>query len=177
MTRRGAAQRGLSGPNVAPGFSSREWDPPRSVQPTRAARRCGRLRQSLDTVGAFLGPALAIGLMWLTASNFRACSGSPSFPAFLSLALILFAVHEPARPEGLRKVRSPLNWRRTEAAGVVLVGGSWPLQRCSRWRSFSEAFTDSAGAGGGPAACSHPVGAGGDERGLCWWPIQAGVEP
>ena len=30
------------------------------------------LRQSLDTVGAFLGPLLAIVLMWLTANNFTA---------------------------------------------------------------------------------------------------------
>lgn len=28
------------------------------------------LQQSLDTVGAFLGPLLAIALMWLTANNF-----------------------------------------------------------------------------------------------------------
>ena len=34
------------------------------------------LRQSLDTVGAFLGPAVAIGLMWLTANDFGWCSGS-----------------------------------------------------------------------------------------------------
>src|ERR1700730_4956231 len=30
------------------------------------------LRQSLDTVGAFVGPAVAIGLMWVTANNFQA---------------------------------------------------------------------------------------------------------
>jgi sugar phosphate permease len=30
------------------------------------------LRQSLDTVGAFTGPLLAIGLMWLTANHFQA---------------------------------------------------------------------------------------------------------
>src|SRR5207248_9963998 len=29
------------------------------------------LRQSLDTIGAFVGPLAAIGLMWLTADNFR----------------------------------------------------------------------------------------------------------
>src|SRR4051812_15569402 len=29
------------------------------------------LRQSLDTVGAFLGPLLGIALMWLTSDNFR----------------------------------------------------------------------------------------------------------
>lgn len=30
------------------------------------------LRQSLDTVGAFLGPLLAVSLMWLTADHFQA---------------------------------------------------------------------------------------------------------
>src|SRR6202048_5254663 len=33
------------------------------------------LRQSLDTVGAFVGPLLAIGLMWWTAGYFRAGFG------------------------------------------------------------------------------------------------------
>jgi hypothetical protein len=40
------------------------------------------LRQSLDTVGAFLGPALAIGLMWYTADNFRAVFWAAVVPAF-----------------------------------------------------------------------------------------------
>ncbi len=70
------------------------------------------LRQSLDTAGAFLGPGMAIGMMWLTANHFQAVFWIAVVPAFLSLALILFAVHEPSRPEGLRKVRSPLS--RTE---------------------------------------------------------------
>ena len=67
------------------------------------------LRQSLDTTGAFLGPGLAIGLMWLTVNNFQAVFWVAVIPAFMSLALILFTVHEPARPQGLREVRSPLS--------------------------------------------------------------------
>jgi hypothetical protein len=39
-------------------------------QPGRAGQL--RARQSLDTAGAFLGPLLAIVLMWLTASHFTA---------------------------------------------------------------------------------------------------------
>jgi MFS family permease len=97
------------------------------------------LRQSLDTVGAFLGPALAIGLMWLTASNFRAVFWVAVIPAFLSLALIFFAVHEPARPEGLRKVRSPLSRAELKQLGssywwVVGFATVFALAR------FSEAF-------------------------------------
>ncbi|MGO9359012.1 MAG: MFS transporter [Xanthobacteraceae bacterium] len=65
------------------------------------------LRQSLDTVGAFVGPALAIGLMWLTADNFRATFWVAVIPAFLAVAVLVVAVHEPERPSGLRKVRWP----------------------------------------------------------------------
>lgn len=43
------------------------------------------LRQSLDTIGAFVGPSLAILLMWTTANNFGLCSGWPSFPPFYHL--------------------------------------------------------------------------------------------
>ncbi len=97
------------------------------------------LRQSLDTVGAFLGPGIAIGLMWLTASNFQAVFWLAVIPAFLSLALILFAVHEPARPAGLRKVHSPLSRAELKQLGspywwVVAVATVFTLAR------FSEAF-------------------------------------
>src|SRR6188472_4561010 len=45
------------------------------------------LRQSLDTFGAFVGPLLAIGLMWLMADDFRAVFWFAVLPAFLSLGL------------------------------------------------------------------------------------------
>ena len=97
------------------------------------------LRQSLDTTGAFLGPGLAIGLMWLTASNFQAVFWIAVIPAFLSLGLILFAVREPARPAGLRKVRSPLSRAELKQLGspywwVVGFATVFSLAR------FSEAF-------------------------------------
>ena len=47
------------------------------------------LRQSLDTAGAFIGPALAIGLMWLTANNFRTVFWVAVIPAFLCVALLV----------------------------------------------------------------------------------------
>ncbi|QEL22728.1 MFS transporter [Bosea sp. F3-2] len=97
------------------------------------------LRQSLDTIGAFIGPLLAIGLMWLTMNNFQTVFWIAVIPAFLSVGLILIAVKEPERPRDLRRVRLPL--RRDElgrlGAGywwVVLVATVFTLAR------FSEAF-------------------------------------
>src|SRR3546814_11314281 len=53
------------------------------------------LRQSLDTVGAVLGPLVAIGLMWLTGNHFTVVFWIAVVPALVAVALILVAVHEP----------------------------------------------------------------------------------
>lgn len=97
------------------------------------------LRQSLDTFGAFLGPLLAIALMWVFANDFRSVFWVAVIPAFLALGLILFAVNEPPRPEGLRKVRNPLARAELRLLGgtywaVVAVATVFTLAR------FSEAF-------------------------------------
>ena len=67
------------------------------------------LRQALDTVGAFAGPLLAIGLMWLTLDSFSAVFWVAIIPAFLSLLLILFAVRDPQRPVSPRVVIMPIS--------------------------------------------------------------------
>src|SRR6266699_5306669 len=41
------------------------------IDPTHLRGASFGLRQSLDTVGAFLGPLLGIGLMWWTADSFK----------------------------------------------------------------------------------------------------------
>jgi MFS family permease len=97
------------------------------------------LRQSLDTTGAFIGPLLAIGLMGLFANDFASVFWVAVIPAFAALALIVFAVHEPARPAGLRTVRAPLSRRELGALGstywwVTAVASLFTLAR------FSEAF-------------------------------------
>ena len=97
------------------------------------------LRQSLDTIGAFLGPALAIGLMWLAANNFQAVFWVAVIPAFLAVALLIFAVDEPERHAGLRKVRSPLSVAELKRLGIaywwiVGIAAVFSLAR------FSEAF-------------------------------------
>ncbi|MFA5122721.1 MFS transporter [Zavarzinia sp.] len=97
------------------------------------------LRQSLDTVGAFAGPLLAIGLMALTGDQFKAVFWVAVVPAVLSVAVLVVAVREPARPAGAGRVRMPL--RRAELARlgpaywrVVAVATVFTLAR------FSEAF-------------------------------------
>ena len=97
------------------------------------------LRQSLDTVGAFIGPLFAIALMWLTANHFKTVFWIAVVPAFLSLALIVFSVHEPERAPMLRKVKFPLHRDELIRLGrgywlVVAVATVFTLAR------FSEAF-------------------------------------
>jgi MFS family permease len=97
------------------------------------------LRQSLDTVGAFAGPLLAIALMWWTADNFTIVFWFAVIPAFLSLALISLAVREPDRPQGRRQVRNPVSLTEIKNLGaaywwVVAVATVFTLAR------FSEAF-------------------------------------
>ncbi|GAA6140578.1 MFS transporter [Hydrogenophaga sp. 5NK40-0174] len=96
------------------------------------------LRQSLDTVGAFAGPLLAVVLMLLTADDFRAVFWVAVVPGFLAVALLIWGVREPAaRPEKPREF--PLRWRSLKRLGapfwqVVIIGAVFSLAR------FSEAF-------------------------------------
>ena len=56
------------------------------------------LRQALDTVGAVLGPALAIALMYLLANDVRAVFWVATVPALLAVAVLVVFVREPAAP-------------------------------------------------------------------------------
>ncbi len=96
------------------------------------------LRQSLDTVGAFLGPLLGVGLMLLWANDFRAVFWVAVVPGLMAVALLVFGVREPEagtrkkpvspiRRESLRRLGTSYWW-------VVVVGGVFTLAR------FSEAF-------------------------------------
>jgi sugar phosphate permease len=89
------------------------------------------LRQSLDTIGAAVGPLLAIALMALTASNFTAVFWIAVIPAFISFALIMFLVREPDRPAAkpVRR-RSPLPSCKNLAWPI---GWSLRLLQCSHW--------------------------------------------
>jgi MFS family permease len=96
------------------------------------------LRQSLDTVGAFLGPLLAIALMLLFAGDFRSVFWFAVIPGFASVALLAFGVHEAERAQG---VITPQPLRMTVVRDlpaaywwVVVAGAVFTLAR------FSEAF-------------------------------------
>ncbi|HMS85607.1 MAG TPA: MFS transporter [Nitrospira sp.] len=96
------------------------------------------LRQALDTVGAFLGPLLAVGLMLLWANDFRAVFWVAVIPGVIAVALLLFGVQEPVAQQSHRSV-NPIrreNLSRLEPAywWVVGIGSVFMLAR------FSEAF-------------------------------------
>ena len=97
------------------------------------------LRQSLDTIGAFIGPLLGVALMWWTGNDFQNVFWIAVVPAFMASGLIIFAVREPRRPSGSPNVESPLNLAAMKRLGsaywrVVLVAMAFNLAR------FSEAF-------------------------------------
>ncbi|MGZ8253177.1 MAG: MFS transporter [Methylophilaceae bacterium] len=96
------------------------------------------LRQSLDTVGAILGPLLATGLMLLWANDFRAVFWVAVIPGLMAVALLLFGVREPERQQ-TQKRTNPIqrkNRQRLSASywWVVGMGAVFTLAR------FSEAF-------------------------------------
>lgn len=96
------------------------------------------LRQTLDAVGAMLGPLLAVVLMFLWADHFRTVFWIAVIPAAASVALLAFGLREPDAP--LKEKRTnPIrreNLRRLDAAywWVVAIGAIFTLAR------FSEAF-------------------------------------
>jgi len=53
------------------------------------------LRQSLDTIGAFLGPIAAFGLMALTSQDFRFVFQLTLVPGILAVVLLLVGIREP----------------------------------------------------------------------------------
>ncbi len=96
------------------------------------------LRQSLDTVGAFLGPLLATGLMLLWVNDFRAVFWVAAIPGALAVLLLLFGVREPERQEAHKPI-NPISRVSLKRLGIgywwlVGIGAVFTLAR------FSEAF-------------------------------------
>lgn len=97
------------------------------------------LRQSLDSVGAFVGPLLAIAFMLWLANDIKAVLWAAVVPAFLAVLLLVVAVREPESPQ---HASTPTNRLRPGDAKrlssrywlVVALGAVFALAR------FSEAF-------------------------------------
>jgi MFS family permease len=66
------------------------------------------LRQSLDTVGAVLGPLLAAALMLATGGAFRTVFWIAALPALAAVAILAFGVREPPRAADTGEARAPL---------------------------------------------------------------------
>jgi MFS family permease len=96
------------------------------------------LRQSLDTVGAFVGPLLAVGLMLLWANDFRAVFWVAAIPGLLAVALLIFGVHEPERQVESKRTNPIRSENLARLSGaywwIVGIGAVFTLAR------FSEAF-------------------------------------
>jgi len=109
------------------------------VTPAAIRGRAFGLRQSLDTVGAFLGPLIAIGLMAAFANDMRAVFWAALIPAGLAVLCVLVGVEEPKRPATADPVRPPVRLSDLGQLGegfwrVAGIGVVFSLAR------FSEAF-------------------------------------
>jgi MFS family permease len=65
------------------------------LTPEKARGVAYGLRQALDTLGALLGPLLALGLMMASGNQIRSVFWFAVIPAFIAVALVAFAVKEP----------------------------------------------------------------------------------
>jgi len=97
------------------------------------------LRQALDSVGAFMGPLLAVGLMIWLLNDIRLVMWVAAVPAFIAVALLLIYVREPERASKDGATKAPLtaaDARRLPLRFwlVVLLGAVFTLAR------FSDAF-------------------------------------
>jgi len=97
------------------------------------------LRQALDSVGALIGPLLAVALMIWFANDIRKVMWVAVVPAFISVALLLIYVREPERATVDGSAKAPLTLADAKRLPlrywfVVLVGAVFTLAR------FSEAF-------------------------------------
>jgi MFS family permease len=112
------------------------------------------LRQALDTIGAVVGPLLAIGLMVALHNNFRGVFWLAVIPAAIAVLIIVFGVREPPRRAPADK--EPIRFDELKHIGgsywmVVGVGAILTLAR------FSEAFLILRAQSAGLAASLAPL--------------------
>ncbi len=108
------------------------------IAPPKIRGTCFGLRQSLDTVGAFLGPLLAVAGMLALSGNIRLVLWIAVVPAILSVITLAIGVKEPkvrhyTQTKHKFKIRDifnvgPAYWQ------IVVISGAFTLAR------FSDAF-------------------------------------
>jgi len=96
------------------------------------------LRQSLDSIGAFIGPALAILLLYWSTNNFRLVFWIAVIPGIIALTILIIFVNEPATTQA-SEITKPLKLRKifhlhSKFWWVLTIGIIFTLAR------FSEAF-------------------------------------
>jgi MFS family permease len=109
------------------------------VAPPAIRGACFGLRQSMDTVGAFLGPALAIVLMAWFHDDIPRVLWFAVVPALVAVGLLVTGVSEPPHDMPAQRFRSPIRLEAVQRFSsaywwVVAVGAVFTLAR------FSEAF-------------------------------------
>jgi MFS family permease len=114
------------------------------------------LRQSLDTVGAFGGPLLAMALMILLSGDIRGVFAWAIIPAIIAVLLLIFGVEEPRAAAAGHAARLPIRWADVRGMGaaywsVVALGVVFTMAR------FSEAFLILRASDAGLSAAMVPV--------------------
>ncbi len=109
------------------------------VTPAEVRGKAYGVRQALDTVGAFVGPLLAILLMLAYAGDMRAVFAWAVAPAVASVLVGIFAVREPPRAQRQAGDGAPIRFADIRHVGaaywtVVAIGAVFTMAR------FSEAF-------------------------------------
>lgn len=109
------------------------------VTPTRQRGAAYGLRQALDSVGAFLGPALAILLMALFAGNLKAVFWVALLPAGMAVMVLVVGIREPRRERPAAGSSAPPTLSGMKSLGgpywaVLALGATFALAR------FSDAF-------------------------------------
>lgn len=109
------------------------------IAPVHLRGACYGLRQSLDTIGACVGPLLAVLCMALMAGDVRAVLWIAVVPAAMAVLLLVAGVEEPERAAATAASKPPLRLAELRRLGaaywwVVAIGGVMTLAR------FSEAF-------------------------------------
>ena len=109
------------------------------IAPPQSRGAAYGLRQALDSIGAFIGPLLAVVFMAWFANDIRAVMWVALPPAFIAVALLVLYVREPKRADAGAAAKAPLTLADAKRLPsrywlVVLLGAVFTLAR------FSEAF-------------------------------------